>query len=327
MNFRQQNLIAQILGISFYFVVCFLLFVSVGEAQTNKNNVRRQTTEKMLAEAASAIASEDLTRAADILQKILVLEPRNWSAHTLAGVTAERQNNPAAAETHFAAAAKFNPAAAETHNNYGAILFRQNKKAEAAREFAASLKINPNQTSALINLAQIRFAENDYTAARELFIKAKTIAPDAEILRALVLISLERGEKERAVQEFKDYFASPVPTKDTTLGEMLLSKNLTTEAQKELEFILAGDADNIEALVLLSKVYLAQKICRQPENCLNRRLLAAQRLAAQRKEKFILLWRRFIKPPAIWKTRFRRCVWQSKKNRITNLIGYATACC
>ncbi len=259
MNFRQQNLIAQILGISFYFVVCFLLFVSVGEAQTNKNNVRRQTTEKMLAEAASAIASEDLTRAADILQKILVLEPRNWSAHTLAGVTAERQNNPAAAETHFAAAAKFNPAAAETHNNYGAILFRQNKKAEAAREFAASLKINPNQTSALINLAQIRFAENDYTAARELFIKAKTIAPDAEILRALVLISLERGEKERAVQEFKDYFASPVPTKDTTLGEMLLSKNLTTEAQKELEFILAGDADNIEALVLLSKVYLAQK--------------------------------------------------------------------
>ncbi len=258
MNFRRQNLIAQILGISFYFVVCFLLFVSVGEAQTNKSN-RRQTTEKMLAEAASALNSEDLARAADILQKILRFEPRNWSAHTLAGVAADRQNDSAAAEMHFAAAAKFNPAAAETHNNYGAILFRQNKKAEAAREFAASLKINPNQTSALINLAQIRFAENDFAAARELFVKAKAVAPDAEILRALVLISLERGEKERAAQEFKEYFASPVFTKDTILGEMLLSKNLTAEAQKELEFIQAGDADNIEALVLLSKVYLAQK--------------------------------------------------------------------
>ncbi len=245
--------------ISFYFAVCFLSSVSIGEAQTKKNNVQRETSEKLLAEASSALASEDLSRAADILQKLLSSEPRNSAAHTLAGITADRQNNLSAAEIHFAIAAKLNPGSAETRNNYGAILLRRNKKAEAAREFAASLKINPNQSSALINLAQIRFAEGDLATARELFLKAKAVAPDAEILRALIIISLQFGEKERAAQEFKEYFASPVSTKDTTLGEMLLNKNLTSEAQKELEFILAGDADNIKALVVLSQVYLAQK--------------------------------------------------------------------
>ena len=258
MNFRRQNLIGKTLVVSFYFAVCFLLSTSVGAAQTNKNNVRRETSEKLLTEAASALASEDLERTAVILQKIFLLEPQNWSAHTLAGIVEDRQNNPASAEKHFATAAKLNPRSAETHNNYGAILLRQNKKTEAAREFVASLKINPNQSSALINLAQIRFAESDLAGARELFIKAKAISSDAEILRALVIISLQLGESERAAQEFKEYFASPVSIKDTTLGEMLLRANLKSEAQKELEFILAGDADNIKTLVVLSKVYLAQ---------------------------------------------------------------------
>lgn len=259
MNFRRQNLLGKIILISFYFAVCFFWSVSVGEAQIKKNNSSRAANEKLLAEAASALASEDLVRADALLRKILLSEPRNSAAQTLAGVTADRQNDLAAAEKHFAAAAKIAPASAETRNNYGAVLLRQNKQAEAAREFAASLKINPNQRSALINLAQIRFAENDYAAARELFIKAKTIAPDAEVSRALVIISLELNEKERAAQEFREYFASPVATKDTTLGALLLSRNLLPEARQELESVLAGDADNIKALIVLSQVYLAQK--------------------------------------------------------------------
>lgn len=245
--------------IIFCVAACFLFCVSIGEAQTKKTNLRSEESEKLLADAASALASEDLKRAAEVLRKLLLSEPRNLTAQTLAGIAADRQNDPAAAETHFAIAAKLAPDSAETRNNYGAILLRRNKKAEAAREFAASLKINPNQSSALINLAQIRFAENDLAAARDLFLKAKAVAPDAEIARALILISLQFGEKERAAREFEEYFAAPVATKDTTLGELLLSKNLTAEAQKELEFILAADADNRKALVALSKVYLARK--------------------------------------------------------------------
>ncbi len=213
----------------------------------------------MLAQASAALASEDLTRAAEILQNILLKEPRNLDAQTLAGITADKQDNPVAAEKFFSAAAKIAPNVAETRNNYGAILLRLNKKAEAAKEFSVSLRINPNQRSALVNLAQIRFDEANLSAAWELFEKARQIAPDAEILRALVIISLQLNETTRAAEEFKAYFAAPVPIKDASLGELLLKKNLLAEASRELEFVLSMDTDNIGALAALSEVYEKQK--------------------------------------------------------------------
>ena len=259
MNSKRQNPNGKLLLISFCFAAFFLFTAFHCEAQTKKADVRREPSEKLLSDVSIALNSGNLIRAASILRQILAIEPRNLTAQTLAGVTADRQNDLAAAEKHFAIAVRLAPASAETHNNYGAVLFRQKRTAEAAREFAASLKINPNQPSALINLAQIRFAENDLAAARELFTKAKTVAPDAEILKSLVIISLQLNEKERAAKEFKDYFQSPVAAKETTLGELLLSKNLLAEARQELELMLATDADNTKALVILAQVYLAQK--------------------------------------------------------------------
>ncbi len=228
-------------------------------AQTKSSAVKNQKIENLLAESTAALQTGDFIRAKTILQKVLAIAPRNSAANTLAGIVADRENDLAKAEKHFALAAKIAPNAPETRNNYGAILLRLGRKKEAAGEFTASLAVSPRQVSALINLANIRLAENDYTAAREFFVKAKAVAPDAEVSRALVVISLELNEKERATQEFREYFASPVATKDTSLGALLSSKNLLSEAQQELEFVLAGDADNIKALVILSQVYLAQK--------------------------------------------------------------------
>ncbi len=159
--FRRQNLIGKLTLKSFCCAACFFFCLSVGKAQTKNNLARSESSRSMLSEAQSALASEDFSRAAVLLEKILSGEPRNSAAHTLAGIAADRQNNLTSAEKHFAAAAKLAPVEPETRNNYGAILLRLNKRTEAAREFAASLKVNPNQRSALVNLAQIRFAEND----------------------------------------------------------------------------------------------------------------------------------------------------------------------
>ena len=228
-------------------------FVS-GTAQT----FAKTKEDSLLNSAAQSLEKGDYAGAEIILQKILASEPRNVAAQTLAGVAADQQNKLSEAEKHFALAAKIAPQSAETRNNYGAILVRLNRKPEAAKEFAASLTANPKQPSALVNLAQIRFAENNFAAARELFEKAASIAPDAGILKALVLISLQLNEKERAAREYKDYSARR-STADATLGELLLSKDLTGEARQELENVLAENADNISAIVLLSRVYAEQK--------------------------------------------------------------------
>lgn len=208
--------------------------------------------------AADALGAGDLREAAAILEKILAKEPNNAAAHTLAGVAADRQNNLAKAEKHFAAAVRLSPRAAESRNNYGVILLRLGKNAEAAREFNASLKINPAQASALINLAQIRLAENNFTAARALFEKAQTIAPDVEILKALVSISLQLNEKTRAAAEYKNYANVRGENADLDLGKLLFSRNSLSEARQELETLNAKEPANTEVIALLSKVYLGQ---------------------------------------------------------------------
>ncbi len=259
MRFGRQKIIGNLLMAIFFLSVCH----NIGFAQPKPISEQNQTTDKKLAEIIDALSSQDLVRAKTLVQKVLLSQPRNVTAQTLAGIVAERQNELSEAEKYFAAATKIAPQSPETRNNYGAILVRLNRPSEAAREFTASLKANPNQPSALVNLANIRFAENNLTAARELFGKAKLTAPDVEILRAMLLISLQLGEKERALQEFKEYFEFrknlPDLPFDKNLGEMLLAKKMFAEARQELEFISANEAENVDALCLLSRVYVQQK--------------------------------------------------------------------
>ncbi|HEY0656942.1 MAG TPA: tetratricopeptide repeat protein [Pyrinomonadaceae bacterium] len=241
------------------------LFSVFGTAQTKSSQSKNQTIEEQIAKASGAVEAGNFAAAKLVLQKLLISAPRETVVHTLAGIVADRENDLAAAEKHFALAARLAPNAPETRNNYGAILVRLNRKTAAAAEFAASLKANPKQSSALVNLAQIRFAEGNLTAARELFEKAKAIAPDIEILRALAAISLANNEKSRAAAEFAEYITaqktqSPDKIKrDTAFAEALFASGLPNEARQESELLLSAENHNVGALILLSKIYVQQK--------------------------------------------------------------------
>jgi Tfp pilus assembly protein PilF len=187
------------------------------------------------------------------------------------------------AERHFAAAAAFAPFSASARNNYGALLVRVGRTQLAAAQFEASLKLDPAQPSALVNLAQIRFNSGkpeDLRAARELFTRAHSVAPDAEIARALVVVALRLGEREAAAAAYRDYSArvaasSPNGTSSSTaapssedasppasraeLGAALLEGGLVEEATAELNAVLALDPSNVDALVALSRAHLKRK--------------------------------------------------------------------
>jgi Tfp pilus assembly protein PilF len=238
-------------------LLCAALVSAPAQTQTPQN------VNQLIGKAVEALENGKLNDTKIILQRVFRMTPNNAAAHSLAGIIAERENDLKTAEKHFALAARLQPKSPETRNNYGAILLRLNRRAEAAREFAASLAVNPNQPSALVNLAQIRFAANDFEAARALFEKAKFLQPDAEIARALLIISLRTKNAERAKSDFADYFSL---AKDAAkqaarieLGLLLLENELFAEAVRELEAALALDASNIAARVHLSRAYLRQK--------------------------------------------------------------------
>lgn len=257
MYFDWRKIIKRFITTGFLLCVC----ANFGTAQNNRPPAKPQTT---ISEAANAFERGDLYNAKTILQKILSAEPRNTAAYTLLGAIADRENDLKTAELHFAQAAKFSPKSPETRNNYGAILVRLNRKAEAAKEFTVSLAANPNQLSALINLAQIRADENDLLSARQLFEKARILSPDAEILRALILISIRLNEKERAAQDYVQYSAlgknqvQPA-TARVELGSTLLESGLNSEAIAEIESVIAITPNDANVIVLLSRAYLARK--------------------------------------------------------------------
>jgi tetratricopeptide (TPR) repeat protein len=249
------------------------LVVAVSFGISSAQSPRKQTINNFeslsqkIDSAMQAMQNNDFAIAGNILKKIIAAEPKNVAAQTLAGIVADRQNDLAAAEKHFAVAAKLQPNAPETRNNYGAILFRLGKLDVAAREFELSLKANPNQPSAQINLGQIYFAENTpakLNLARQLFEKASIDNADVAVLRAVVVIDLRLGEKKRAINDYRRYSLAaktsvlPVAMR-TELGAALLTNNLTDEAVSELEAASAIDSSNVEALVLLSRAYLKQK--------------------------------------------------------------------
>lgn len=237
----------------------------------------------LVAEGADALSRGDETSARDSFSKALQADPDNVDAHTYLGVLSDRAGDLKEAERHFAAAAAFAPFSASARNNYGAVLVRVGRTQLAAAQFETSLKLDPAQPSALVNLAQIRFNSGkpeDLRAARDLFTRAHTVAPDAEIARALVVIALRLGERAAAAAAYRDYNArvaapstpiasSPTatpsssdassPASRATLGAALLEGGLVSEAVSELNAAVALDPSNVDALVALSRAHLRLK--------------------------------------------------------------------
>ena len=228
----------------------------------------------LVAQGVAALEGGDGATAKTLFERALKRDPKNVEAHTYLGALADRAGDLQEAETRFAAAAKNAPRSAEARNNYGAILFRRGRAAEAAAEFEASLKLDARQPSALVNLAQIRFASSaheDLRAARDLFARAQTIAPDAEIARALTVIALRLGDAPAAAAHYRDYAARLTGATTSTAGEVssaearaelgaaLLEANLLDEAAAELNAVVSADPANVEAVVNLARIYRARK--------------------------------------------------------------------
>jgi len=235
-----------------------------------QRDAKKERAAALVAEGVAALQRQDTGAAKTSFQRALQAEPNNEMAHTYLGMLADRSGNLIEAERQFGAAASASPASPSARNNHGVILVRLGKSEQAAREFEISLGLDPTQASALVNLAQIRFTSGtarDLQTARDLFERARKIAPDAEVARALVVIALRLNNREAAAIYYKDYLpridnAPPAISSAAMraeLGSALLAAGLGKEANSELNAAVISDPANVDAILLLARSYLTLK--------------------------------------------------------------------
>ncbi|HEU4507544.1 MAG TPA: tetratricopeptide repeat protein [Pyrinomonadaceae bacterium] len=241
---------------------------AAAQAKTLQRRENKQDVAALIEKGVAALNREETDVAKSSFNRALQDDPNNELAHTYLGIIADRSGNLAEAERHFKAAATGAPSSPSARNNYGVILVRLGKTDQAANQFETSLRLNPDQPGALVNLAQIRFSSgtsNGLHAARDLFERARKIAPDAEIARALVVISLRLKDPSAAAVYYQDYqqrlSSAPANISSTAmraeLATGLLAAGLVKEANTELEAVVAADPANVDHIILLARSYQA----------------------------------------------------------------------
>jgi tetratricopeptide (TPR) repeat protein len=234
------------------------------------NSARNERAAALTAEGVSALERGDKATAKKSFERAIALNPKDVLAHTYLGMLADGAGQLREAEQHFAAAVAADPTSPAAHNNYGAILLKLGRSEQAAAQFQASLRLNKAQPSALVNLAQIRFSKGTpqmLVEARDLFERARALAPDAEIARSLVIIALRLNDTAAAVSNYRDYAARladasatvTAPSMRAQLGAALLQAGLSGEAIEELKAASTADPANVDAILMLARAHLARK--------------------------------------------------------------------
>jgi len=245
---------------------CFVLLnESRCFAQTAVQASARTQPTQNVDEAVAAFERGDEATARAVFVQILSLNPKDVRANTYLGIIADRAGELSEAERYFATAAGSDPDSSSAHNNYGAILLKRGRSKEAAKEFETSLRLNKDQPNALINLAQLRFSDGDLRSALELFERAFVLAPDAEIARAIVVISLRLQNRESAQRYFAEYTSRLAGASSQTisgaarleLGSALLEAGLAKEAVTEFNAVQSADPKNADVVIRLAKAYIA----------------------------------------------------------------------
>lgn len=232
---------------------------------------QQEKADTIVAEGVAALERNDVAAAKAAFERVLEIDHNNVTAHSYLGVLADRAGQLQEAERHFSAAAIAAPLSPAARNNHGAILLRMGRTEMATAQFEISLRLDKNQPSALINLAQIRFASGTpegLKQARELFERAWPLAPDVEIARSLVIIALRLNDTAAAALYYPRYTEqlqnsttgrAIEPSARVELGAALLAAGLFAEAIAELNAVTALEPNNVNALLLLSRAYLARK--------------------------------------------------------------------
>lgn len=239
-----------------------------------------RNTEALLKRAALQIDDEEYDQAVVNLRTALDNSPDAHDAMVLMASAFEKQENFSFAQAEFAKAFEASERAPKVAQQYARFLLRRQNPNRAEEILVDSLAAHPRDLENLKLLASIRLSRQDWRGAQEVATMLERVEnQDALVANIKSAAYIGLGDYESVIENFSAD-ASKLPLESQPLSALVTSYIRTEridEAEALLDRIIASDADNYAARMLLARIYglredkeayieaLQETIARQPE--------------------------------------------------------------
>lgn len=213
---------------------------------------------ELLRQAANLETQGQLSKAAELNEKALDLDPNLTQAHINLISAYARLGEVTKAEEHYRLALKQNPNAADAYYNFGVLCYATNRKREAQQAFEHTIKIDAGKAEAYANLGSLLQEQRKLREASREFLRAIELQPDNRVARFnLGRIFANEGRYDDALGQFSRIMTpedDSTPTYLYAMGATYARAGRITEAvatlnrarSKALERGQAPVAANIE---------------------------------------------------------------------------------
>jgi len=229
-----------------------------------------------LLRASVSIENGRLEQAIADLRAVLNYAPQSTSALLLLAKAHQLNGNGDLAEDRFAEAYRVSGADANIGLRYAHFLMGRSKTFKAEAALTTILAREPENVSILRALAQVQLAQNDWHGAQDVTERLKKIDGNKTGINKILGQVLEgQGRFDESIAYFQSaYKASPSALSPmTSLVRAYMRGGRMKDARRFLNSVLESNGKNVQALVLLAELNLAEKRgLEETEALLNRAL-------------------------------------------------------
>jgi serine/threonine-protein kinase len=194
---------------------------------------------------------KDYTRAADLFQKTLAIQPNHYDAHVFLGLILANQKKEKEAEEMYRKAVRIEPDTFDAYYNLGKLLLDMDRPNEAITPLRRARELDPKLADAHIGYGFALYKAKRYAEAIPVFQEAIRLKPTEPIAyKNLVAVyrALKRpGDAESAVHQVIKLDPKNART-HIQLGDVCLEQRAWDRAKKAFEAAIQLDQNNPRGL-------------------------------------------------------------------------------
>ena len=232
-----------------------------GQYQAAARTLQRLRTKNLASQLLSLRIKYELTPQADLkpaIESLLAEHPHSEALHLFSGVWEYRLGNLDRAERSFQSALKIDPSFGEAYFHLSQIWRDRNDFVGFGNALKKAFELEPNHPEILITYLRLLIERGDWERASDLLDERQQQRQNAQILYIRGLIAKRKGLYYEAENLFRQSqqkrFAAEV---ETQIADMEILRGRYRAAEKRLRLVLQHKPHDIDAVLVLAKLYFA----------------------------------------------------------------------